>query len=187
MTAAWNDANAINFDYSEAVKDLSGNSTTGQLTWTTYGGTAGNFNIADTAFYKKAAVKSAKTEAGGTSAGSRVLVTFLDDTTKTYDSNTLSLSGNSVVQKNSAGTQVASYDLSSYYTSAYNTGWNACRNAATAHTITKYSRTTRTLYLKNADGTYSATTTTYYYQNGTTTSGYDLPAAKFIYKGEKGL
>ena len=54
MTAAWNDANAISFDYSEAVKDLSGDSSTGKLSWTTYGGTSGNFNIADTEYFKNA-------------------------------------------------------------------------------------------------------------------------------------
>jgi hypothetical protein len=84
-------------DLSAAVKDLSGDSSTGKLSWSTYGGDSGNFNIADTAFYKKAAVKSAKTEAGGTTTGSHILITFLDETTKTYDSNTLSLSGDSVV------------------------------------------------------------------------------------------
>lgn len=177
MTAAWNEANAISFDYSEAVKDLSGDSSTGKLSWTTYGGTSGNFNIADTAFYKKAAVKSAKTQAVS-GAVSNILVTFLDETTNTYDTNTLSLSGNSVVQKNSAGTQVASYSLSDYYTAAYNAGWNACRAEMTAYSFTAEGK--KTLYSKSGE-TYTSEGEYYWYRRSSgvsTTTLYTRPSAK---------
>lgn len=45
-------ANTELADLSAAVKDLSGDSSTGKLSWSTYGGGSGNFNIADTQFYK---------------------------------------------------------------------------------------------------------------------------------------
>ena len=166
-------------DFSAGVINLHGDSSTGKLSWTTYGGKPENFNIADTAFYKKAAVKSAQiTAVGGEKC--HITITFLDDSTKDYATSRLSFNSSSKIVEllNSNNDPVASISVSSLYTSAYKEGWNDCRNAATAHTITKYSRTSKTLYTKNRNGTYSQVSTTYYYRDGTTTSGYDLPSAK---------
>lgn len=166
-------------DFSAGVINLHGDSSTGKLSWTTYGGKPENFNIADTAFYKKAAVKSAQiTAVGGEKC--HITITFLDDSTKDYATSRLSFNSSSKIVEllNSNNDPVASISVSSLYTSAYKEGWNDCRNAATAHTITKYSRTSKTLYTKNSNGKYSQVSTTYYYRDGTTTSGYDLPSAK---------
>ena len=53
VAAAGADSSNKTIDLTAAVKDLKGNAFTGKLSWTTYGGTPGNFNIADTDFYKK--------------------------------------------------------------------------------------------------------------------------------------
>jgi hypothetical protein len=118
---------------------------------------------------------------GGTGTGAYAYAYDMNDEkiSGKYATCALSLdSTNKKVNLNYSGSAVASCDLSSFYTTAYNAGWNGCRDAATANSITNYSKTSRTLYTKNSDGTYSAVTTTYYYQNGTTTDGYNLPAAK---------
>lgn len=160
------------------VYDLVADSSAGTLSWSVIGGTAGNFNIADSPFYKKAAVKSAKTVATSTSNSCHIEVTHQDDTTSTYDRNELSFRENSIIQTNSASTVVASISLEDYRTTAYNAGWNDCRDAATPNSITNYSKTSLTLYTQNSDGSYSKVSTTYYYKNGTTTDGYNLPDAK---------
>lgn len=74
-----------------------------------------NFNIADTAYFRKHAVDKARTEAVG-GATSHVLVIHPDESESTYDTNKLSLNSDEdkVVQTNSAGTAVAEISLADY-------------------------------------------------------------------------
>lgn len=105
-------------------------------------GTA-TFDQADTSYFKKHALESAKMEAVGStvSKSSHIKITYKDDTTSTMDTNTLSLDEDRklVVQKNSSDTEVASISVSSVYDTGYKTGWNACR--------TKISNTNGTYYV----------------------------------------
>ena len=111
----------LKVDFSGTPVSITGDPDAGTLTWTTFGGTTGNFNIAGTPFYKKAAVKTAKTEAvGGVSC--HVLVTHLDESTATYDTNKLSISGDTVILTNSEGETVATISLTDYYNTAYAKG-----------------------------------------------------------------
>lgn len=74
-----------------------------------------NFNIADTAYFRKHAVDKARTEAVG-GVTSHVLVIHPDESESTYDTNKLSLNSeeDKVVQSNSAGTTVAEISLAGY-------------------------------------------------------------------------
>lgn len=74
-----------------------------------------NFNIADTAYFRKHAVDKAKTEAVG-GRTSHVLVIHPDESESTYDTNILDLKSDEdkVVQSNSAGTPVAEISLADY-------------------------------------------------------------------------
>lgn len=74
-----------------------------------------NFNIADTAYFRKHAVDKARTEAVG-GVVSHVLVIHPDESESTYDTNRLSLKSDTdkVVQSNSAGETVAEISLADY-------------------------------------------------------------------------
>ena len=74
-----------------------------------------NFNIADTAYFRKHAVDKARTEAVG-GVVSHVLVIHPDESESTYDTNRLSLKSDTdkVVQSNSAGETVAEISLTDY-------------------------------------------------------------------------
>lgn len=56
----------LNIDFSGTPVSITGDPNAGTLTWTTFGGTPGNFNIADTPFYKKAAYDTTVKGSGGT-------------------------------------------------------------------------------------------------------------------------
>lgn len=142
-----------------------------------------SFNIADTAFYKSHAFKEFK-PIGGSSQGvgttGSVQAIAIDDTVLGTANITLAMQGSgstASVTATAVSSVVAAYSLSSYYTSSYNSGWNACRDAMQPNTITKYSATSKTLYEKSGTS-YTQVSTTYYYKNGTTESGYTKPSAK---------
>lgn len=178
-TEAFNEKSSVTIDYSAAVKDLNGNSETGKLSWTTYDGKSGNFNIADTSFYKKAAVKNARIESVG-GIYSHIKVTFQNGESTTYDTNHLTLSGNAVNQLNSQSAVVASIDVSSRYDTGYKEGWNDCIDnmddvsAVTGVTNKGYA----TLYEQNSDGTYTSLGYHYWRYGGSTGTYYKKPDRK---------
>lgn len=160
------------------VRKITADGTTGTISWEGGEGGSGNFNIADSPFYKKAAVKSAKTVATSTSTSCHVEVTHQDDTTSTYDTNKLSISGNSVIQTNSASTTVASISLEDYYTAAFNAGWNACRAEMKAYSFTAEGQ--KTLYSQSGE-TYTSEGYYYWYRRSSglpSTTLYTRPSAK---------
>lgn len=165
------------------VRKITADGTTGTLSWEGGESGSGNFNIADTEYFKERAVSAVKMEAltAGVGTGAYAYAYNMNDEKISGKYATCALSLNSADKKVNlyySGSIIASYDLSSFYTTAYNAGWNDCRDAATANSITNYSKTSLTLYTQNSDGSYSKVSTTYYYKNGTTTDGYNLPDAK---------
>ena len=99
-------------DLSDAVKDLSGDSTTGKLSWSTYGGGSGNFNIADTDYFKEAV--AAAQEEGYKAAVDRCSI---DTTTNKVSIAAGTFAEQSTTTKTaSASASAAAYDGSSTYT-----------------------------------------------------------------------
>lgn len=150
-------------DLSGAVYNLESDSENGTLSWKTYGGTPGNFNIAGTEYFKTRAVSAVKMEAStaGVGTGAYAYAYDMNDEKISGKYATCALSLNSTDKKVNlyySGSVVASCDLSSFHTAAYNAGWNACREAMGSGTTFTYQRTGR-LYSKStaADGTESYT------------------------------
>ena len=128
-------------DLSTGVKDLTGDSNAGTLSWSTFGGSTGNFNIADTPFFKDRAFKDFKAVAGGGSqgvgtTGSIQAISISNKVLGTAGVNLVQSGSGStaVVQAQHAGTAICQFKLNNYYTAAYNAGWNACRDAMEAVT-----------------------------------------------------
>lgn len=125
-------------DFSAAINSLTGNSDTGQLSWTTYGGATGNFNIADTTFFKARAFGSFKAVAGGgsqgvgTTGGCQAIAL---DTTTVLGTASIGVVLQGTGKNASIGgqvnkTTVCAYPLNSYYDDAYDAGYEAGWKAA---------------------------------------------------------
>lgn len=112
-----------------------------------------NFNIADTAYFRKHAVDKARTEAVG-GVVSHVLVIHPDESESTYDTNRLSLNSDEdkVVQSNSAGETVAEISLTDYK----NTIITDTTTAVATTTVSMYKSAPSSLTF-TSNGTYNIT------------------------------
>ena len=111
-------------DLSSVPNNLQGNSSTGELSWTTLGGTSGNFNIADTIFFKQRAYGSVSKGSGGAT------VNFAMDAdwsgtgrlglSRVLDLNVMAIDGTTILQTIHVATDgVDAYDA------GYEAGWKA--------------------------------------------------------------
>lgn len=137
-------------DLSAGINSLTGDSTAGTLSWTTFGGGSGNFNIADTAFFKARAFGSFKAVAGGgsqgvgTTGGCQAIAV---DTTTVLGTASIGVVFQGTGKNASIGgqvnkTTVCAYPLSSYYDDAYNAGWAAAAAKFTRDGNTVYGPST---------------------------------------------
>lgn len=133
--------------------------------------TGGNFNIADTQFYKNgvaAAAGKVYFTSTAWSAG-RLTVKISNDKSKVVSLTQGTPSGNNIPVLDADSGETA-YTVNA--TSVYNNGWNACRNAAVSwRVLVNYYASGETLY--DADG--NVATGPWY--KGTEAYRYELPAA----------
>ena len=127
-TEAFDEGTKLKIDYSAAVINLSGNATTGKLSWTTYNGDDGNFNIADTPFYKKAAFSSVTKGSGGESTISFAMSDNWSGTgrlglSRSINLNILALDGTILKTVHVATDGIDAYDAGE--TAGYKNGWAA--------------------------------------------------------------
>lgn len=189
-------------DLSTGVKDLTGNSDAGTLSWSTFGGSTGNFNIADTPFFKDRAFKDFKAVAGGGSqgvgaTGSIQAISISDKILGTAGVNLVQSGSGStaVIQAQHAGTTICQFKLKNYYKEAYDAGWKAAAAMYSASlsgniiTVKGPSSTvdtaaTNTTYTITAGASATASASTShrtYTSNGTKTSYADATAYGYAY------
>lgn len=158
------DPQANGLDLASTVKDMVGDPSAGTLSWSTYGGEKGNFNIADTPFFKDRAFKEFKPIAGGGSQGvgdgGSIAAMSISDKQLGVAGVKLKLSDNSstaVVQAQHAGTTICQLSLNNYYKAAYNAGWKAAADGSgrSKNTVTYPSSTVGTFSSETASADYS--------------------------------
>lgn len=133
-TEAFNEGTKLKIDYSAAVINLSGNATTGKLSWTTYSGDDGNFNIADTPFYKKAAFGKIDKGSGGAKETFAMSEDWSGNTreglSRSIDLNVLAIDGTILKTIHVATDGIDAYDVGE--TAGYNSGYTAGETAGKA-------------------------------------------------------
>lgn len=141
-TEAFDAGTELTINYAAAVINLSGNATTGKLSWTTYGGDDGNFNIADTPFYKKAAFSSVAEGSGGKKITFTMSEAWSGETreglSRTIDLNILAIDGTILKTAHVVTDGIDAYDIGNTAgytageTAGYNSGYTAGETAGKA-------------------------------------------------------